>query len=251
MKSIFITLLIATIGFSTSAQTNSKNSKAPVKKPLTTSSKAVVKPVVFKTTLDSACYALGLSVASSFKSGGLTTINYELFNKGLRDAFTKANPSLTEEQAQVAINNLFKSFSQQKEAENMKQYAAIIKEGNDFLAANKLKPGIKTTASGLQYEIIKEGDGPMPKVTDTFVAHYTGTLLNGSKFDSSVDRGQPLEYPLTRVIPGWTEGLQLMKVGSKYRFYVPYQLGYGTSGNGPSIPPYSTLIFDLELLGIK
>jgi FKBP-type peptidyl-prolyl cis-trans isomerase len=250
MKSIFITLLIATIGISANAQTNSKSAKAPVKKPAASPTKTVVKPV-FKNNMDSACYALGLSVASSFKSGGLNTINYELFNKGLRDIFTNANPLLTQEQAQEAINNLFKSFSKEREAEAMKQYAPILKEGSDFLAANKLKPGIKTTASGLQYEIIKQGDGPTPKATDIFIAHYTGTLLNGSKFDSSVDKGQPLEYPVSKVIPGWTEGLQLMKVGSKYRFYIPYQLAYGANGSGPSIPPYSTLVFDLELLGIK
>ncbi len=249
MKRIFITLSIVAIGLNLSAQTN-KSTKPPVKKP-TTVAKPVVKPVVFKNNLDSACYALGLSVASSFKSGGLNAINYELFNKGLRDVFTQQTPSLTQEQAQEAINNLFKSFSKQRDAENMKAYASIIKEGNDFLAANKLKPTIKTTPSGLQYEVIKEGDGASPKVSDTFIAHYTGTLLNGEKFDSSVDRGTPLELPMTAVIPGWTEGLQLMKVGSKYRFYIPYQIGYGATGNGPRIPPYSTLIFDLELIGIK
>jgi FKBP-type peptidyl-prolyl cis-trans isomerase len=250
MKSLFIALLIISVGFNVNAQTNTKNLKTPAKKPVTATSKGVIKPVVFKNNLDSASYALGLSVASSFKSGGLNAINYELFNKGLRDIFTQANPSLTQEQAQEAINNLFKSFSKQREAEAMKQYASIIKEGTDFLAANKLKPGVKTTASGLQYEIITQGDGATPKASETFVVHYTGTLLNGTKFDSSVDRGQPLVMPLSDVIPGWTEGLQLMKVGSKYRFYIPYQLGYGERGSG-AIPPYSTLVFDLELLGIK
>ncbi|MGE0706580.1 MAG: FKBP-type peptidyl-prolyl cis-trans isomerase [Planctomycetota bacterium] len=122
--------------------------------------------------------------------------------------------------------------------------------GIDFLTANEKKEGVKKTASGLQYKVLKEGEGPQPKPTDTVTVHYTGKLIDGKVFDSSVQRGQPTSFPLNRVIPGWTEGLQLMKVGAKYELYVPYQLAYGPEGRPPTIPAYATLVFEVELLKI-
>ena len=136
---------------------------------------------------------------------------------------------------------------------NMKneKAAANLKEGQDFLATNKQKEGVVELPSGLQYEILKEGDGPKPKETDKVLCHYHGTLINGTNFDSSVQRGQPIAFPLNQVIKGWTEGVQLMGVGSKWRFFIPPHLGYGDRQVGPTIGPNSTLIFDVELLGIN
>lgn len=253
MKKICTVAIISLIGFSANAQTKKV---AVVKKPVTVSKTSVatkgsLKPVTFKNTLDSASYALGINVGSSFKSGGLNTINYELFNKGLRDVFAKANPTLTQEQCQTVINNLFSGFNKQKEEEEKKKYLPNVNAGNQFLAANKIKPGIKATASGLQYEVITQGTGEKPTASDQVTVNYRGTLLDGTEFDSSYKRGEPATFGLNQVIPGWTEGVQLMQVGSKYRFFVPYNLAYGSRATPDgSIPPFSTLIFEVELIKI-
>lgn len=255
MKKIFFAALITVVGFSANAQTKSKTTIA--KKPVSTTktstnTKPVAKISSFKNNLDSACYALGLSVASSFKSGGLTTINYESFNKGLTDALTGANPSLSQEKAQEAIAKLFESFSKQRDEAEKQKYATNVNEGANFLAQNKNKPGIKTTASGLQYEVITAGAGAQPKDTDNVTVHYKGTLLNGTQFDSSYDRGEPATFGLNQVIKGWTEGVQLMSEGSKYRFFIPYNLAYGSRATPDgSIPPFSTLIFEVELIKVN
>jgi FKBP-type peptidyl-prolyl cis-trans isomerase len=254
MKSIFLIAAIACIGLTAEAQTKTtalaKKPTNSIKKP-TTSVKTAPKSMLFKSTLDSASYALGLNVANSFKSGGLKTINYELFNKGLKDVFAKANPSLTPQQCQETINNLFISFNKQKESEEIKKFGPAVKAGQDFMAANKTKPGVFTTASGLQYEVIRQGAGAKPTANDQVTVNYKGTLINGEQFDSSYDRGTPATFGLNQVISAWTEGLQLMPEGSIYRFVVPYKLGYGANGtpNG-SIPPFSTLIFEVELIKI-
>jgi len=239
MKKIVLASLILVISFSASAQTKKKT---PVKKS-TVAAKPSAKPV-FRNNLDSASYALGLSIGQNLQSNGVNAINQELFLKAIKDVFANQPAAFDINKAQESINNFFLNINKQK-------YAGALKEGSDFFAKNKLKPGVKTTASGLQYEIITAGNGPKPTADQTFIAHYTGTLLNGTKFDSSVDRGEPLTMPVRDVIKGWQEGLQLMSTGAKYRFYIPYQLGYGASGSGPKIPPYSALIFDLELIGIQ
>ena len=257
MKKLLTVTLIALASYSVNAQTTINKAKAPVKKPVTSTVKAPVKAPIsnlpkapmFKNTLDSACYALGLNVANSFKSGGLSTINYEAFNKGLKDAMQSNDPSLTQEQAQQVINKLFESFSKQRAENSEKQYLPTIEAGNEFLAKNKVKEGIKTTASGLQYEVITEGTGAMPKATDMVTVNYKGTLLNGEEFDSSYKRGEPTSFGLNQVITGWTEGVQLMKEGSKYRFFIPYQLAYGEREAG-MITPFSTLIFEIELIKV-
>ena len=249
MKKIFVLATIAMASYGAHAQTKSK---APIKKP-TVAAKPVVKAVAFKSTLDSASYALGINVASSFKSGGMNNLNYELFNKGLRDVFAKANPLLTDAQCRTAVNNLFASYSKAVEAETMKQHEPTVKAGKDFLAANKTKPGIKTTASGLQYEVITQGAGAKPQSANASVTvNYRGTLLDGTEFDSSYKRNEPATFGLNQVIAGWTEGLQLMQEGSKYRFFVPYGLGYG-GRDAPrgTIPPFSTLIFEVELIKVN
>lgn len=252
MKKICIATLITLAGLSASAQTKGKT--VATKKPATvtkaTTTKTAIKPV-FKNNLDSACYALGLNVGSSFKSGGLSTINFELFNKGLRDVFTAANPTITEQEAQQAITTLFESFSKEREKADKQKYAGNISAGDAFLAQNKAKTSVNTTASGLQYEVITAGTGAMPKASDVVTVNYKGTLLNGTQFDSSYDRGQPATFALNQVIPGWTEGLQLMKEGSKFRFVIPYNLAYGSRATPDgSITPYSTLIFEVELIKV-
>ena len=249
MKTLFIAAIISITGFGANAQIAKKTTpKLPAKK-TTTVTRPVAKTPVFKNNLDSACYALGLSVASSFQSGGLETINYELFNKGLKDAFTKANPQLNQQQAQEAITRLFESFNKQRDAEEMKKYQPNVDAGKNFLAQNKTKAGIKTTASGLQYEVLTQGTGAKPKATDEVTVNYKGTLLDGTQFDSSYDRGTPATFQLNQVITGWTEGVQLMQEGSKYRFFIPYNLAYGARGNA-GIPPYSALIFEVELIKV-
>ena len=253
MKKIIIASLVTIAGLSANAQTVTK--KTTVTKKPATAVKTTVKPIVktqtFKNNLDSASYALGINVASSFKSGGMNTLNYELFNKGLRDVFAKANPLLTQSQCQEAVNNLFTSFSKVREAEEIKSHQPTVKAGADFLAANKNKPGVKTTASGLQYEVITQGTGAKPQAaTDQVTVNYKGTLLNGVEFDSSYKGGKPISFGLNQVIAGWTEGVQLMQEGSTYRFFIPYNLAYGSREAG-QIPPFSTLIFEVELIKVN
>lgn len=261
MKKILTVITISLSSYGVNAQTTANKTKAPIKKTVTTVKKAPAKVAVkapvaslpkapmFKNNLDSASYGLGLNIASSFKSGGLTTLNYEAFNKGLKDAMQNNNPSLTQEQAQQVINKLFEGFAKERAELSKKEHLPTIEAGNDFLAKNKVKPGVKTTASGLQYEVITEGTGASPKASDMVTVNYKGTLLNGEEFDSSFKRNEPLNLSLTRVIPGWTEGLQLMKEGAKYRFFIPYDLAYGERATG-IILPFSTLIFEVELIKV-
>lgn len=238
MKKLFITLLISCCVLAVSAQTKRK---IVTKKTTTKIMSTAKKPV---NALDSASYAFGMSMASSLKTNGLTALNYDELVKGLKDAFSGKPTQLTQEEAQKAIGEIFKSVSQSK-------FSANIAEGKKFLEDNKKTPGVKTTASGLQYTIITPGDGARPKATDTVLVNYKGTLLSGKQFDSSYDRHEPLSLSLDRVIPGWTEGMQLMPAGAKYKFFVPYQLAYGERGAGQDIPPYSTLIFEIELLKVN
>jgi FKBP-type peptidyl-prolyl cis-trans isomerase len=215
----------------------------PVIKPAT---KPVAKPVnILKTTNDSVSYVLGEIAAFNLMQQGLgdVKINNTVFLKALNDILGKKKPLMED----VAANACLTDYMTKQQAEKTKP---TIEEGTKFLAQNKLKPGIKTTASGLQYEVITEGTGIKPTSVDSFVVNYRGTLLNGTEFDASANRGQPLSMGLWQVIPGWTEGLQLMSVGSKYKFWIPYNLGYGTMGQG-QIPGGALLIFDLELLDVK
>ena len=252
MKKVIIVSLALFIGYAAQAQTKGK---APVKKQTGTAKPVAAKPVAaaptFKSTLDSASYALGLNVANSFKSGGLNTFNFELFNKGLKDVFAQAKPMLDAQQAQKAISKLFESLNAQREKNEEQKNAPNIKASVDFLNQNQTKAGIKTTASGLQYEVISEGSGAKPTATSQVTVHYKGTLLNGFEFDSSYKRGEPATFGLNQVIAGWTEGLQLMAEGAKYRLFLPYKLAYGSRGTPDGkVPPFSTLIFEVELIKI-
>ena len=149
------------------------------------------------------------------------------------------------------MQEFFAKQEAKQKAEAAEKGKAAKQDGEKFLAENGKKEGVITTASGLQYQVLREGNGQSPKATDTVECHYEGTLIDGTKFDSSYDRGQTATFPLNQVIAGWTEGLQLMKEGGKYRFFIPYELGYGERGAGASIPPFSTLVFDVELVSVK
>jgi FKBP-type peptidyl-prolyl cis-trans isomerase len=206
--------------------------------------KPVAKPVAaFKNLNDSVSYAVGLSVANFYKQQGFANLNAGIVAKAINDGFDGKKILLNEAACNTAISVYVNRIQMQKSK-------GRIAEGETFLAKNKLRPAVKTTASGLQYEIITEGAGIKPTLADTVTCHYRGTFLNGNGFDNSYDRGQPYTTTLNTVIAGWTEGLQLMSVGSKYKFYVPYTLGYGPSDYN-SIPGGSVLVFELELLDVK
>lgn len=192
---------------------------------------------------DEVSYALGLSIGQNFKASGIKAITSEDFIAGLQDALAEREPQMTTERAREVINQLFMRL-QQEEAE---LNAAAGKEYQEIM---RHKSGVVTLPSGLQYEIIKEGNGAKPKATDKVRVHYHGTLINGVVFDSSVERGEPAEFPLNAVIPGWTQILQLMPVGSKWRVVIPSELAYGSRGAGDVIRPNMTLIFEIELLDI-
>jgi FKBP-type peptidyl-prolyl cis-trans isomerase FklB len=200
-------------------------------------------PPSLKTTQDSLSYAIGLSVANFYKQQNITNINTSLVVKAINDVNKKGKLLLDEQQANQCIVNYMQKAKAEKSAGNRKA-------GEEFLAANKTKPGVMTTASGLQYQVLKEGTGPKPSLTDKVKVHYHGTLIDGRVFDSSVDRGQPIELSVNGVIPGWTEALQLMPVGSKWKLFIPSNLAYGDQQAGALIAPGSTLIFDVELLDI-
>jgi FKBP-type peptidyl-prolyl cis-trans isomerase len=203
-----------------------------------------------KDVLDKVSYGLGMSVGRQFK-GQIDDMNYDLFLKGLKDAMSGAKLQYTEAQLGEAMETFRKEMIVKLQAEQKVAAEKGEKEGAAFLAANAKKPGIKTTKSGLQYKVIKEGTGKVPKPTDTVKTNYKGMLLDGTVFDASENHGGPATFPVDGVIKGWTEALQLMKVGSKYTLYIPSDLAYGPAGQGPDIPPNSTLIFDVELLGIE
>lgn len=190
-------------------------------------------------------YALGLGIAHQLKSMGIEDFSVEDFSQSVSDVLADKTPAMTNREAQELLNDYFQK-KQKEEAEK------AIAEGKVFLEANGKREGVTTTKSGLQYEVLTPGNGERsPKATDTVVCHYEGRLVSGKVFDSSYERNQPAEFGLNQVIPGWTEGLQLMSEGAKFRFYIPYLLGYGEQGAGPSIPPYSTLVFDVELISVK
>ena len=190
-------------------------------------------------------YALGLGIAQQLKSMGIEDFSVEDFSQSVSDILSGKTPAMTSREAQELLSEYF----QKKQKE---QAQKAIAEGRDFLEANAKREGVVQTKSGLQYEVLSEGKGERsPKATDTVLCHYEGRLVSGKVFDSSYERNQPAEFGLNQVIPGWTEGLQLMSEGAKYRFYIPYLLGYGEQGAGPSIPPFSTLIFDVELIKVK
>lgn len=198
---------------------------------------------------DRASYVIGYNLGRTLKQNDVQASS-DLILKGLRDGLAGEKGMLTDEEMQSTMQ----AFQQQVQSQQATKQKALGEknktEGEAFLAKNKTRAGVKTTASGLQYEVLKEGTGPTPKATDTVTVNYKGTLMDGTTFDSSYDRGQPATFVLNQVIPGWTEGVQLMKVGSKYKFYIPSNLGYGEQGAGGVIGPNAPLIFEVELMSI-
>ena len=193
--------------------------------------------------MDKISYALGLSIGNNFKSSGIKDINIADFVNGISDVLQGENPKLTYEEAKTLINDFFQNLQEEKKDLNKKA-------GDEFLKINKEKPGVVTLLSGLQYQILTEGNGEKPQSTDKVKCHYEGRLIDGRVFDSSIKRGEPATFGLQQVIPGWTEALQLMPVGSKWRLFLPSNLAYGENQAGELIEPNSTLIFDVELLEI-
>lgn len=193
--------------------------------------------------MDKLSYAWGLAMGKQLQAMGVKDLDSESFKDGVKVAFDGGEPAISVEEAQKIINDFLMDLEK-------KASEAARAEGEAFLAENGKKENVKTTASGLQYIVEKEGEGAQPSAEDEVTVHYTGKLLNGTVFDSSVNRGEPATFPLNRVIPGWTEGVQLMKEGAKYRFFIPSDLAYGPQGVPNAIPPHSTLIFDVELIKV-
>ena len=193
--------------------------------------------------MDKVSYALGLSIGNNFQNSGIKKLQVEDFVKGLEDVLGEKQPAISYEEAKQVINDYFMKL-QQERLEINKQ------AGAEFLEINRHKAGVVELPSGLQYEILKQGTGAKPSASDKVKCHYHGTLINGTVFDSSVQRGEPATFGVSQVIPGWIEALQLMPVGSKWRLFIPSNLAYGEHGAGDVIEPNSTLIFDVELLDI-
>lgn len=193
--------------------------------------------------MDKISYALGLSIGNNFQNSGINNLQVEDFVKGVNDVLSGAQPAISYDEAKQIINEFFMNLQKQKLELNKKA-------GEEFLTINKGKAGVVTLPSGLQYQVLQKGEGTKPTATDKVKCHYHGTLINGTVFDSSVQRGQPAVFGVSQVIPGWVEALQLMPVGSKWRLFIPSELAYGEHGAGDAIEPNSTLIFDVELLDI-
>lgn len=200
--------------------------------------------------MDKNSYALGMSIAHNMIHSGVKEIAFEDFVAGIKAVLTGEKPAVSFEEASSLLDKYFAEIEAKRNAEAQVAAAAARQEGEEYLADNSKKEGVKVTASGLQYKVIKEGSGKKPKATDKVKCHYEGTFVNGTKFDSSYDRNEPAVFGLNQVIPGWTEGLQLMAEGAKYELYIPYTLGYGEHGAPGAIPPYSALKFVVELIEV-
>jgi FKBP-type peptidyl-prolyl cis-trans isomerase len=249
------------------AQTTGKSQTAPAKTQSTTPAKSQPSPAAnpaptpksetpspFANEKDKVSYALGMNIASSLGANlkrQNVEINNDVLAQALKDGLSGGKTLMTEEEAQNTLRQFMAELQQKQEAKMKEAADANKKEGDAFLAANKTKPGVVTLPSGLEYKIVKEGTGPKPAATDSVVCNYRGTLINGKEFDSSYKRGEPATFPVSGVIKGWTEALQLMPVGSKWELYIPPDLAYGARGAGADIGPNATLVFEVELLSIQ
>ncbi len=201
--------------------------------------------------MDKLSYALGLGIGQQLKQMGLQeNLVIEDFAASIKDVLADNDLKVSHQEGQQIVNNFFRELEQKQNAAKAEAGKAAKAEGEKFLAENAKKDGINVTKSGLQYEVLTEGTGKKPKATDTVRCHYEGRLLDGTVFDSSYKRNEPADFGLQQVIAGWTEGVQLMAEGAKYRFYIPYMLAYGEGGAGAMIPPFATLIFDVELIKV-
>ncbi len=249
MKKVLILLAVAALFAFSCERTQPQKPKPAAKKEITKAD--------LKTEDDKVSYSLGFSMGSNFEKNELK-MNLEIFQKGIKDGFTGSKQILNEEEIEKTMMAFQQKMRAKKQAEYMKkmgerkkQGEANKEKGGKFLEGNKTKEGIITLKSGLQYKILKKGTGASPKATDTVKCHYKGTTIDGKEFDSSYKRGEPATFALNRVIKGWTEGLQLMKEGGKWQFFIPSELAYGERGSGPDIGLNEVLIFEVELLGIE
>jgi FKBP-type peptidyl-prolyl cis-trans isomerase len=207
------------------------------------------KKVVLKNQIDSVSYLMGVNIGNSLGKE-MSEANFELIIQGFRDAVAKGR-LVCQDSTDMVLSMYFQEKAMKKQAEEDKKSEVYKVAGDKFLADNGKKQGVFTTASGLQYQVMKEGDGVHPSAESTVKVHYHGTTIEGIVFDSSVERGEPIEFPLNQVIPGWTEGVQLMSKGEKYKFFIPQELAYGSSSPTPVIAPYSCLVFEVELLSFE
>lgn len=203
-----------------------------------------------ETAKDKHSYAIGMDMGKSLKQIE-ADLDYSLLMRGIKDQISNSPALLNDSEFQASLQDLMTSMRAERAKKDSAKAVEALTKQTEFLDKNKTETGVQTTESGLQYLVLKEGNGPMPKDGDVVVAHYIGALLDGTEFDNSVKRGQPLTFPINRVIPGWQEALKLMKVGSKVKAWIPSQLGYGTMGSPPVIPGNSLLVFEIELLEIK
>ena len=212
-----------------------------------------IKVVIIKykiKKMDKVSYALGLGIGRQLAQMGASDLNIDDFAAAIKDVIAGNELKVSNREAQTIVQDYFRKQEEKLNAERAEKGKAAKAEGEKYLAENAKKEGVVTLPSGLQYKVLKEGNGKKPKATDKVKCHYEGFLIDGTVFDSSIQRGEPAVFPLNQVIAGWTEGLQLMQEGAKYRFFIPYILGYGEGGAGASIPPYAALIFDVELLEV-
>lgn len=221
MHKIILFITIAAMAFSSQAQENQNNNT---------------------TTMDKLSYAMGLSMGQNFKGSGVAKLNIDDFADALRAVYDDTEKKMTYDEAKQVVTEFFTNLEAEARANNERL-------GKEFLENNKKQEGVKVTASGLQYQIVKEGTGIKPGPNDVVTVHYTGRLIDGTVFDSSVERGEPATFAVGQVIPGWVEGLQMMNEGSAWRFFIPSELAYGSHGTGP-IQPNSTLIFDVQLIKV-
>ena len=241
MQKLIVTCLLLLAGMTGMTQAKKTTTQKPPAKQTVTPAKN--SNAVLKNAVDSMSYAIGVLDANFFKQQGLQKVNSELIKQAYEDVVNGKKPLLTLETCDVTVREQLQAYAKEKSK-------AVVEEGRKFMETNKTKDGVKTTPSGMQYEVITMGTGARPTANNVVKVHYDGWLLDGTKFDSSRDRGEPADIPLDRVIAGWIEGIQMMPVGSRFKFYIPSNLGYGDRGSPPAIPGGATLVFDVELIGI-
>jgi FKBP-type peptidyl-prolyl cis-trans isomerase FklB len=259
LKTLAIIATTGLVGFTANAQ-NKKPSARPAS-PTTKTARPATKPTVvssgsgqgsvMKNGIDSLSYAIGVNIGQSFKAQGLDILNTPLMFKALNEQLKGLPSSMKQEDVMMVINSQMQQMQAKKAAQDAIKYEPLKKEGADYMAENGKKDGVITLPSGLQYKVLTAGTGTKPTADQSVTVHYTGKLINGKVFDSSVERGQPATFGVTQVIQGWVEALQLMPQGSKWELTIPYNLAYGERGAGENIPPFSTLIFDVELISIS
>ena len=201
--------------------------------------------------MDKLSYALGIGIGSQLAGMGAKELNIDDFAQAIKDVISGSELKVDNAEAQTLVQNFFQEQEAKQQAAAAEAGKAAKAAGEAFLAENGKKEGVVTLPSGLQYQVLKEGNGKKPSATDQVVCHYEGTLIDGTVFDSSYQRNQPATFGLNQVIAGWTEGVQLMQEGAKYRFFIPYDLAYGERGAGAQIPPFAALVFDVELIEVK